>query len=49
MQSATARLILDRLNDPTNRPVGLKSAKAVVKDGELDVGEWFSVNVCLVA
>jgi hypothetical protein len=27
----------------------LKSAKAVVKDGELKVGEWYSVNVCLVA
>ena len=44
-----ARLILDRLNDPTNRQVGLKSAKATVMDGELDVGEWYSVNVCLVA
>ena len=41
---ANARLILDRLDDPTNRSVGLKCAK-----GELDVGEWFSVNVCLVA
>jgi hypothetical protein len=44
-----ARLILDRLNDPTNRRVELKCAKAVVKDEELDVGEWYSVNVCLVA
>jgi hypothetical protein len=46
---ANARLILDRLHDPTNRRVVLKSAKAVVKDGELKVGEWYSVNVCLVA
>jgi hypothetical protein len=44
-----ARLILDRLDDPVNRRVGLKSAKAVVKDGKLVVGSWFSVNVCLVA
>lgn len=44
-----ARLILDRLHDPTNRHVGLKSAKAAVKDGELEVGEWYSVNVCFVA
>jgi len=44
-----ARLILDRLDDPTNRQVGLKCSKIVVKDGELDVGEWYSVNVCLVA
>jgi hypothetical protein len=33
-----ARLILDRLNDPVNRKVGLKCAKATVKDGELEVG-----------
>ena len=46
---ANARLILDRLHDPTNRRVGLKSGKAVVKDGELEVAEWYSVNVCLVA
>jgi len=44
-----ARLILDRLNDPTNRSVGLKSAKAVVKDGELVIGEGYAVNVILVA
>ena len=44
-----ARLILDRLHDPTNRSVGLKCAKAVVKDGELEVGEWYDVNLCLVA
>jgi len=44
-----ARLILDRLDDPTNRRVGLKCAKAAVKDGELEVGEWYSVNVILVA
>ena len=46
---ANARLILDRLNDPTNRRVGLKCVKAVVKDGELVVGEWYPVNVFLVA
>lgn len=44
-----ARLILDRLDDPVNRRVGLKCAKAVVKDGELEVGDWYSVNVILVA
>lgn len=44
-----ARLILKQLNDHTNRRVGLKSAEAVVKDGELVVGEWYAVNVCLVA
>lgn len=44
-----ARLILDHLNDPVNRRVGLKCAKAVVKDGELEVGDWYSVNVILVA
>lgn len=43
-----ARLILDRLNDPVNRRVGLKCAKAVVKDGELTVGKWYSLNVCFV-
>jgi hypothetical protein len=46
---SNARLILDRLDDPTNRRVGLKCAKAVVKDGELNVGEWFSVNVIRLA
>jgi len=44
-----ARLILDRLDDPTNRSVGLKSAKAEVKDGELVVGDWYSVNVIRLA
>ena len=44
-----AGLILDRLNDPVNRRVVLKCAKAVVKDGELQVGGWYPVNVCLVA
>jgi hypothetical protein len=44
-----ARLILDRMHDPTNRRVGLKSAKAAVKDGKLNVSEWYAVNVCLVA
>jgi hypothetical protein len=44
-----ARLILDRLDDPVNRRVGLKCAKATVKDDELDVAEWYPVNVCLVA
>jgi hypothetical protein len=46
---ANTRLILNRLDDPVNRRVGLKCAKAVVEDGELDVGEWYPVNVCLVA
>jgi hypothetical protein len=46
---SNARLILDRLDDPTNRRVGLNCAKAVVKDGKLEVAEWFPVNVCLVA
>ncbi len=44
-----ARLILDRLNDPVNRRVGLKCAKAVVKEGELVVAEWYPVNVSRVA
>jgi hypothetical protein len=44
-----ARLILDRVDDPVNRRVGLKCAKAVVKNDELDVGEWSPVNVCFVA
>lgn len=44
-----ARLILDQLADPTNRRVGLKCAKAEVKGVELEVGEWYPVNVCLVA
>lgn len=44
-----ARLILDRLDDPVNRRVGLKCAKAEVRDGELEVGKWYEVNVCLVA
>jgi hypothetical protein len=44
-----ARLILDWLHDPTNRRVGLKCAKAAVKDGKLNVGEWHAVNVCFVA
>jgi len=46
---ANARLILDQLYDPTNHGVGLKSAKAVVKDGELEVREWYSVNMILVS
>jgi hypothetical protein len=46
---ANARLILDCLHDPTNRRVGLKCAKAAANDGKLDVGEWYLVNVCLVA
>jgi hypothetical protein len=44
-----ARLILDRLNDLTNRRVGLKCAKAEVKNGGLVVGERYQVNVCRVA
>jgi len=46
---ANGRLILSRLGDPANRRVGLKCAKAVVKDGEIDVKEWYPVNVCLIA
>jgi hypothetical protein len=44
-----ARLILDRLGDPTNRRVGLKCAYAAVKDGELDVEDWYAVNVIRLA
>jgi hypothetical protein len=44
-----ARLILDRLHDPTNRRVGVKSAKATVQDGKLVAGHWYSVCVCFVA
>ena len=44
-----ARLILERLNDPVNRRIGLKCAKAVVKEGELEVAEWYPVNVLRVA
>ncbi len=44
-----AVLILDRLNDPVNRRIGLKCAKVVFKDGELEVGEWYAVNVCFIA
>jgi cell shape-determining protein MreC len=44
-----ARLILDRLDDPVNRRVGLKCAKAAVKDGELVVSDWYPVNVILVS
>ena len=44
-----ARLILDCLDDPLNRRVGLKCAKAVVKEEELEVGELYAVNVILVA
>ena len=44
-----AKLILDRLHDPTNRKVGLKCANAGVKDGKLSVDDWYSVNVIMVA
>lgn len=44
-----ARLILSRLDDPTNRRVGLKCAKAVVKDGELEIGESYPMCVVRVA
>ena len=35
-----AKLILDRLDDPSNHRVGLKYASAEVKKGKLVVGEW---------
>jgi len=44
-----SRLILDRLGDPTNRRVGLKCAKTVLKDGRLDVSDWYPVNVIRLA
>ena len=44
-----SRLILDRLGDPTNRRVGLKCAKTVLKDGRLDVADWYPVNVIRLA
>jgi hypothetical protein len=46
---SNAKLILDRLNDPLNRRVGLKSASVEVKNGKPTVGEWYKVNVCRVA
>ena len=44
-----ARLILDRLDDPVNRRVGLKYAGAEVKNGKLVVGEWCPVCIVRVA
>ena len=46
---ANGRLILDRLNDPTNRRVRLKCAKAAVKNGELEIGESYPLCVARVA
>lgn len=46
---ANGRLILGQLGDPTNRLVGLKCAKAVEKDGELEVGESYLMCLARVA
>ena len=43
------RMVLDWLNDPLNRNVSLKCAKASVQDRSMVVGEWNSVNVTRVA
>jgi hypothetical protein len=44
-----ARLILDRLDDPLNRQVGLMYARAEVKDGKLVLGEWRPICIVRVA
>jgi hypothetical protein len=44
-----ARLVLDRLDDPLNRRVGLKIAGAEMKKGRLVIGEWYSICIVRVA
>jgi len=44
-----ARLVLDRLDDPLNRRVGLKIAGAEMKNGKLVIGEWYSICIVRVA
>jgi hypothetical protein len=46
---SNARLILDRLDDPLNRRVGLKIAGAEMKKGKLVVGDWYSICIVRVA
>ena len=45
---SNARLILDRLDDPLNRRVGLRIAGAEMKKGKLVIGEWYSICVTCV-
>ena len=46
---SNARLILDRLDDPLNRRVGLRIAGAEMKKGKLVMGEWYSICIVRVA
>jgi hypothetical protein len=46
---SNARLILDHLDDPLNRQVGLKIAGVEIKNGKLNVGEWCSICIVRVA
>ena len=46
---SNARLILNRLDDPLNRRVGLKIAGAEMKNGKLVVGDWYSICIVRVA
>jgi len=43
------RMVLDWLGDPLNRHVGLSCATMEIRDDELTVGQWYSVNVTRVA
>jgi hypothetical protein len=43
------RMVLEWLGDPLNRHVGLSCSKMEIRDDELTVGQWYSVNVTRVA
>ena len=42
---SNAKMILRRLNDPSNETIGLKSGEAIVNDGKLLVQNLMPVNV----
>ena len=43
------RMVLDWLGDPLNRSVKLLQASVEIRDEEMDLGQWYSVNVTRVA
>jgi hypothetical protein len=43
------RMVLEWLGDPLNRVVGLSCANMEIRDDQMTVGQWCSVNVTWVA
>jgi hypothetical protein len=42
-------MVLEWLGDPLNRSVGLVQASVEIREEEMNLGQWYSLNVTRVA